>query len=75
MAMKELGRSGEKVPMSCSRPGEGSNVLVWTTESLNTSLRKVTKNRGYFLNDDAMLKLFYLALKNISKKLIMPFRD
>jgi len=32
------------------------------------SLRKITKNRGSFPNDDALLKLFYLALANISKK-------
>lgn len=31
------------------------------------SLRKLTKNRGSFPSDEALLKLFYLALKNISK--------
>ena len=39
------------------------------------SLRKVSKNRGSFPRDDAVLKLFYLALKNISKKWTMPIRD
>jgi putative transposase len=39
------------------------------------SLRKVTKNRGSFPNDDAMFKLLFLALKNISKKWTMPFKD
>ena len=39
------------------------------------TLRKVTKNRGSFPNDDSMLKLLYLALKNISKKWTMPIRD
>ena len=38
-------------------------------------LRKITKNRGSFPNDDALLKLFYLALANISKKWTMPLRD
>jgi len=33
--------------------------------SLNYQLRKVTKNRGHFPNDDALLKLLYLALRNI----------
>lgn len=32
------------------------------------SLRKITKNRGSFPSDEAPLKLFYLALKNIGKK-------
>jgi putative transposase len=39
------------------------------------SLRKITKNRGSFPNDDALLKLFYLALRNISRKWTMPIRD
>jgi transposase-like protein len=33
------------------------------------SLRKITKNRGSFPSDDALLKLFYLAINNISKKM------
>ncbi len=32
------------------------------------SLRKITKNRGSFPGDDALLKSFYLALANISEK-------
>jgi len=39
------------------------------------SLRKLTKNRGSFPSDEALLKLFYLALRNISKKWTMPIRD
>jgi putative transposase len=39
------------------------------------SLRKVTKSRGSFRNDEALLKLFCLALNNISKKWTMPLRD
>lgn len=52
--------------------------VIYTTnaiESVNMSLRKVSKNRGSFPSDDAVLKLFYLALKNISKKWSMPIRD
>jgi putative transposase len=39
------------------------------------SLRKITKNRGSFPSDDALLKLFYLALNNIAKKRTMSLRD
>jgi putative transposase len=39
------------------------------------SLRKVTKNRGHFPSDEAMLKLLYLALKNIAKRWTMPIRE
>jgi len=52
--------------------------VIYTTnaiESVNMSLRKITKNRGSFPSDDALLKLFYLALNNISKKWTLPIRD
>ncbi len=39
------------------------------------SLRKITKNRGSFLSDDALMKLFYLAIRNISQKWTMPIKD
>lgn len=43
--------------------------------SVNMSLRKASKNRGSFPSDDAVLKLYSLALENISKKWTMPIRD
>lgn len=43
-------------------------------ESVNMSLRKVTKSQGSFPSYEALLKLFYLALNN-SKKWTMPLRD
>ena len=52
--------------------------VIYTTnaiESVNMSLRKVTKSRGSFPNDESLMKLFYLALMNISKKWTMPLRD
>lgn len=51
--------------------------MIYTTdaiESVNMSLREITKNCGSFPNDDASLKLFYLALGNISQKWTMPIR-
>jgi len=35
-------------------------------------LRKVTKNRGAFPNDEAALKLLYLAMRNAAKKWSLP---
>jgi putative transposase len=52
--------------------------VIYTTnaiESVNMSLRKITKNRGSFPSDEALLKLFYLALRNISRRWTMPIRD
>jgi putative transposase len=46
-----------------------------TIESLNMTLRKVIKNRAMFPSDEAVFKILYLALKNISKKWTMPIRD
>ena len=43
-------------------------------ESLNMTLRKVIKNRASFPNDDAVKKLLFLGLKNISKKWTMPIQ-
>lgn len=52
--------------------------VIYTTnaiESLNYSLRKVTKNRGAFPTDDAITKIMYLALTNASKRWTMPIKD
>ncbi|MGH6851775.1 MAG: transposase, partial [Methylocella sp.] len=45
--------------------------LLYTTnsiESLNYQLRKVTKARGHFPTDDAVVKLLWLAIINIEDK-------
>jgi putative transposase len=42
--------------------------MIYTTnaiESLHMGLRKIIKNRGSFPNDEAALKLLYLALRNL----------
>jgi putative transposase len=46
-----------------------------TIESLNMTLRKIIKNRALFPSDEAVFKLLYLALRNISKKWTMPIRE
>lgn len=51
---------------------------IYTTnaiESVNRSIRKVIKTKGSFPNDDAIMKILYLALENISKKWTMPIRN
>jgi len=52
--------------------------VIYTTnaiESLNMSLRKVTKAKGAFPHDEAVFKIFWLALCRISKKWTMPVKD
>jgi putative transposase len=53
-----------------AHPPEIRRVIYTTNaiESLNMSLRKVTKARSSFPNDDAVFKLLYLALRNIAKQ-------
>lgn len=70
-------RNWEHITPFFAYPPEIRKVIYTTNaiESLNMSLRKVTKNRGSFPNDAAMFKLLYLALNNIAKKWTMPIRD
>jgi len=46
-------------------------LIIYTTnaiESLNYQLRKIIKNRGHFPNDQAAVKLLWLAICNIEDK-------
>lgn len=52
--------------------------VVYTTnaiESLNYSMRKVLKNRGAFPNDESIMKLMFMGLKNVARKWTRPIRD
>ena len=45
--------------------------IIYTTnaiESLNYQLRKIIKNRGHFPNDDAVIKLLWLAIRDIEDR-------
>jgi putative transposase len=46
-----------------------------TIESLNMTLRKTIKNRAMFASDEAVFKILYLALRNISKRWTMPIAN
>ena len=52
-------------------PRDTTNAI----ESVKMSLRKITKNHGSFPSGETLLKLFWLASRNISKKWTMPIRD
>jgi transposase-like protein len=52
--------------------------IIYTTnaiESLNFSLRKITKNRAAFPTDDSIYKIMYLAINKASKKWTMPISN
>ena len=44
-------------------------------ESVNYSLRKLSKARASFPNDEAAIKLMYLGLRNISQRWTMPIQN
>jgi transposase-like protein len=52
--------------------------IIYTTniiESLHRQLRKVTKTKSIFPNDDALKKILYLAQANITKKWTQPIHN
>lgn len=52
--------------------------VIYTTnaiESLNMTLRKVTRNHRIFPSDEAVYKVVYLAVHNLAKKWTMPIHD
>ena len=52
--------------------------VIYTTnaiESLNASLRKVTKNRAAFPDDEAIFKIMYLAIQKAAKQWTKPIRS
>ncbi len=58
-------------------PAEIRRVIYTTNaiESLNSQLRKVTKNKRSFPSDDAVFKTLYLAIEYITKKWTMPIQN
>ena len=52
--------------------------VIYTTnaiESLNMQLRKIIKTRGHFPNDEAAIKLLWLALRNVLAKSVRATFD
>jgi putative transposase len=52
--------------------------LIYTTnavESVHRQLRKVTKNKSIFPTDEALFKMLFLAIRDVSKKWTMPVRE
>lgn len=70
-------RNWDKLTTYFKYPAE-IRKLVYTTntiEGYHRQIRKVTKTKGAFTSDMALLKLMYLATKNIQKKWTMPLQN
>ena len=70
-------RNWERIVPLLAYPQEVRRVIYTTNaiESVNRGVRKVIKNRGSFPNDEAALKLLYLALGNISQEWTKPIKE
>lgn len=77
MASQVWQRNWEHVVPFFAYPADIRRVIYTTNmiESLNMSLRKIIKMRGSFPNDEAAMKLLYLALRNVAKKWTMPVQN
>ena len=52
--------------------------IIYTTntiESLNRNIRKYTKTKTVFPDDQSVLKAVYLAISNIERKWTLPIRE
>jgi len=58
-------------------PWEIRRVIATTNaiESVNSVIRKLTRNRKIYPNEDSALKIIYLAIREASKKWTMPIRN
>jgi len=63
-------RAWERFTPFLAFPPEVRRIIYTTNavESLNYQLRKIIKNRGHFPNDDAVVKLLWLAIRDIEDK-------
>lgn len=82
---------GKKYPLSCKswmdnwlnlsaffEYDEIIRKIIYTTnpiEGVHRQIRKITKTKGAFTSEQALLKLMYLVIKNISKKWTMPIHN
>lgn len=70
-------RNWERVIPFFAYPAPIRKVIYTTNviESLNSSLRKVTKKRGAFPSADSIRKVLYLALQHASARWSRPIKD
>jgi len=76
-AIKSWRENWEELTVFFDFPLEIRQIIYTTNliENLNGKIRKYTKNKLSFPNDEAVLKSVYLALREASKKWTMPIRN
>jgi len=70
-------RNWELVRPFFAYPDEIRKIIYTTNaiESINSSVRKIIRSRGAFPNNEAIIKIMYLALMNAAKKWTMPIQN
>lgn len=82
---------GKKYPLSCKswmdnwlnlatffEYDNAIRKVIYTTnpiEGVHRQIRKVTKTKGAFSSEQALMKIIYLIIKNISRKWTMPVHN
>ena len=51
------------------------NNSLYIIGDVHRQFRTLTKTKGAFPNDDSLLKLLFMGIKNAEKKWIMPIRN
>ncbi len=77
IAIKSWRDNWEEIAVMFEYPEE-IRRLIYTTnsiESFNRQLRKVTKTKSVFPNDDSLMKILYLSMINITKKWTQRIRN
>ena len=74
---KSLEKHWDNLVLFLAYPAEIRRVIYTTNaiESLNSQLRKVTKNKRVFPSDEAVFKSLFLTIEYITRKWTMPIRD
>jgi transposase-like protein len=77
IAIKPWRDNWEEIAVMFEYPEE-IRRLIYTTnsiESFNRQIRKVTKTKSVFPNDDSLMKILYLSMINITKKWTQRIRN
>lgn len=77
VVIESWNRNWDKLSTFFKYPG-AIRRLIYTTntiEGFHRQIRKVTKTKGAFTSDMALLKLIYLATQNIQKKWTQPLQN
>ena len=77
IVIKSWRNNWERLSQYFKYPEEIRNIIYTTNtiEAVHRQFRKLTKTKGAFPNQDSLLKLLYMGIRNASRKWTMPVRN